>query len=192
MSKNPIQSGSWPSAQSMLTWGDVAEKSRQSPATKNIATFLSSQIQNRSSRVLDIGCGNGRFIQQLSTHWWKYVGVDDSDLLHQAYNAYPSHSGFERDFFKKDVTHGLNFLKDREFDFIMMLFCLHFIDPTKVLFLLKEAKTYLARNWKMIFIGSAEYDNWINEYVEHCFNDAFSKNIETRNLKSSRVIIWYL
>jgi ubiquinone/menaquinone biosynthesis C-methylase UbiE len=105
-------------------------------------TFLFKDIK-LSEKVLDLGCGNGRYYQLLKNT--QYIGVDNSEkLIKIANQKYP-----EANFQAQDAL-SLSFEKD-SFDKVYSIAVLHHIPSQELrLKFLEEAKRVLKPNGKII------------------------------------------
>ena len=73
---------------------------------EDIKPFL--DIIEPKSRVLDLGCGNGRILQELKTKQIDYLGIDQSKkLLKMAEKHYPSYTFKYGDITKTSTFKGL-------------------------------------------------------------------------------------
>ncbi len=87
--------------------------------------FLGEYIKN-GNKVLDLGCGNGRFLEVIGKKIFQYVGIDNSEsLISYAKKQY----GKERRFICGDALK-LPFVKD-EFDIIVSFGVIHHIPSKK-------------------------------------------------------------
>jgi ubiquinone/menaquinone biosynthesis C-methylase UbiE len=102
-------------------------------------------------RVLDIGCGNGRFYPLLEKRDIQYTGLDSSPrLLHEAQNAFPTTS-----FIEGDAT-ALPF-PDRSFDIAFSFAVLHHIPSdalrkkfiTEAARVLEPGSTFVLTVWNL-------------------------------------------
>lgn len=119
--------------------------SRQSPwpGWQKLLPYL----QGDSLKVLDLGCGNGRFGIWLSKHRRvDYTGLDDNQyLLDHAAVALPSAR-----LLKRNLIHPWR-LKDK-FDLIVLMAVLHHIHEKAVrLKILEHAKKLLVKNGLLVF-----------------------------------------
>jgi tRNA (uracil-5-)-methyltransferase TRM9 len=75
--------------------------------------YLASQIEypKTAHKILDIGCGNGRFLQFFIEHFSKthceYAGVDLSETLLQVADAVPLPASFQKTLYKLDLVETL-------------------------------------------------------------------------------------
>ncbi len=120
-------------------------RSRQSPWSG--WQKLLPHLQGRTLKVLDLGCGNGRFGQWLSAkRRIDYVGLDNNQyLLDQARKSLP-----QAQLLRSDITKPWR-LKDK-FDLIVLMAVLHHI-PTRAarLKILLRAKKLLTKNSILVF-----------------------------------------
>ncbi|MEI7620555.1 MAG: class I SAM-dependent methyltransferase [Candidatus Falkowbacteria bacterium] len=79
------------------------------------------------SRVLDVGCGNGRLIEVLEDKQINYLGVDNSrGLIKLAGENYPNYK-----FLVSDIL-SLNQFADKNFDYIFSIAVLHHLPGQKL------------------------------------------------------------
>jgi SAM-dependent methyltransferase len=79
------------------------------------------------ARVLDVGCGNGRFLEALNGKQIDYLGVDNSSqLIKLAQRNYP-----DRRFLDGDVL-ALDQLADSNFDYVFSIAVLHHLPGKKL------------------------------------------------------------
>jgi len=107
--------------------------------------FLFEEVPAKS-RVLDMGCGNGRFYQLLKDKDVSYIGIDKSErLIEKARERYP-----EPEFLVGD---GLSLpFKDESFDFVFSIAVLHHLpsEESRIQFL-SEARRVLKKSGKLKF-----------------------------------------
>lgn len=136
--------------------------------------FLFNEVKE-SDKILDLGCGNGRFYEYLKKS--NYVGVDpSSELIKICKNSYP-----EANFI---VASGDNLpFKDNLFDKIFSIAVLHHIPSEKlrksflleVKRVLKKDGIFILTVWNLKEKSKGEKDIFIPWYSKketyfHCFN----------------------
>ena len=91
-----------------------------------ILAELASAVRPRS-RVLDVGCGNGRLLEVFSDKSIHYLGTDNSaELIESAQKNYPNYN-----FLVEDVL-TLNRIKENNFDYIFSVAVLHHLPGKKL------------------------------------------------------------
>ena len=121
-----------------------AQRSILPPAIRATAEAL----QRSPTRVLDLGCGVGRWTSELSTHFSQYCGVDISEsMLHIARRKYPEHQ------FSKLNNMILDF-DDGAFDFVISIAVLHHNSYDNQLKLLAEAHRVLQPRGELLLLES--------------------------------------
>lgn len=163
---------------------------------------LIKEIEQKKGKVLDLGCGFGRFLYFLKKSGCKNVtGVDLSgEELAICKKLFPHYH-----FFKKDI---FSFLKEtkNKFDLIHMAFVLEHIPCNQLIDLLKLIHNHLAINGKIVIVvpnAGAYFNATATRYAdlthemscsEKNMNQAFSlagyKTIEIRNFKPKS--IWFI
>jgi len=99
---------------------------------QEIAVLAEKYVKD-GSKVLDVGCGNGRALRLLKNKKVKYFGIDNSDRLIDealADNSFDSAVNTDFQFLKGNILN-LPF-KDNEFDVLLCIAVLHHI-PSKEL-----------------------------------------------------------
>lgn len=169
----------WSSPSAMYSWRDLSQRSESSISHQKLVEFLRQTVIWGARRVLDIWCWNGRFIPVLTSNSeGYYMWVDNSALLLDAWKRYPYIKG-RHEYFQRDITSWFEFLKDRKFDFIVMLFCLHFIDQFQILPLFDGLNERLDIGWKMIVAWYLDNPT-LTEYTSNCMKDLLSQVTEIK------------
>lgn len=98
------------------------------------------------SRVLDVGCGNGRLLEVLEGKQVDYLGVDSSrNLIQLAQQNYPNHK-----FAVNDVLH-LSAIADNNFAYVFSVAVLHHLPGQKLqIEALRQMAEKLAPDGRMI------------------------------------------
>lgn len=111
------------------------------PKIRELAEFVPDK-----SKILDVGCGNGRLLEALTNKQINYLGVDNSPaLIKIAQTNYPSNN------FKVHDLLNLSRLSENNFDYIFCLAVLQHIPGRELrLQALKEMKSKLAPNGQLI------------------------------------------
>jgi len=91
---------------------------------------LAEKYVKDGSKVLDVGCGNGRALQLLKDKNASYIGIDNSDKLIKEARAMGVNASVKSHFLVGDILN-LPF-KDNEFDVLLCIAVLHHI-PSKEL-----------------------------------------------------------
>jgi len=141
------------------TWDEIAQTFEK---TRHYHWDLEPLIgkAKKNSKILDLGCGNGRLFEILKEKGVSYIGIDNSkQLINLAKKKYPKAQFF--------VGSALNLpFKDNSFDSIYSMAVLHLI-PSKQsrLLFLKEAKRVLKKNGRITltvwYLWSKKYFKFI-------------------------------
>jgi 2-polyprenyl-3-methyl-5-hydroxy-6-metoxy-1,4-benzoquinol methylase len=126
-----------------------------------------------NTRILDLGCGNGRLIKELEVFNIDYVGIDPSkELIKIAKEKYPEKN--------LQVFNGLDLksFESESFNQVISIAVLHHIPPEKVLEWLKEVNRVTKQNTTSIFttwnLGESNYD--LNENKDAVIGFIHHKN----------------
>jgi len=100
-------------------WRNRCIERAQRPIIRRAIGNSARSLGEKSKRVLDLGCGVGRWISELTTHFPNYLGVDISrPMLRIASERYPEHV------FSKQENMVLN-IEDGSVDFAVSIAVLH-------------------------------------------------------------------
>ncbi len=134
-----------------------------------------------NTKILDIGCGNGRLVKELEILNIDYLGVDPSlELVKLAKIKNPNKlfqkiNGLELS--NKKDPENIN-LEDKSFDQVISIAVLHHIPPNKVIAWLSEAHRVLKDDSTSIFttwnLGESRYD--LNENKDAVIGFIHHKN----------------
>ncbi len=143
------------------TYNDIAD---QFSGTRD---YLWDDLQELSkfivpnSRVLDIGCGNGRLYQLAEKNQAKFVGVDQSEkLIEFAIEKFPK---------AEFVVSEMNFLpfKDNSFDLILAIASLHHIPSEEMRQkALEEMKRVITKKGTIILLNWNMFGDWVQNKVQ--------------------------
>jgi len=125
-------------------------------------------------RLLDVGCGNGRLIENLKNKKISYLGVDSSEeLIKLAITNYPGYS------FKVGDILKLTAITEQRFDLVISVAVLHHL-PSKELRLeaLKQLKTMVASDGQIVF---SVWKLWSNKKYQKYLWRSFFKKITLRS-----------
>lgn len=155
------------------------------------------------TKILDLGCGNGRLIKELEVFNIDYIGVDPSkELISIAKNKYPNKT------LHKFNGFDLKDFADQSFDQIISIAVIHHIPPAKIIEWLSEAFRVTRGNTISIFtswnLGESNYDldenkdavigfvhhkntRYVHYYdyaeIENIFKEANFKVLEIKEIK---------
>ena len=115
------------------------------------------EFEENKIKILDLGCGNGRLIKELTDLNIDYVGVDPShELINIARHKYPEYNLHCYD------GVGLYDYSDESFDHVISIAVLHHLPPSNVIAWLKEANRVTKKNTISIFttwnLSESNYD----------------------------------
>lgn len=92
--------------------------------------IFSKDLEKKSLKLLDLGCGTGRIAEWLDVEWYNqlsYKGVDISPgMIHQAKQNYPTH-----DFEVSDMSIYIQESKQQSIDIILCLAAYHHLQTKK-------------------------------------------------------------
>jgi ubiquinone/menaquinone biosynthesis C-methylase UbiE len=103
-----------------LAWEDW--KKWKCVLLENLNVDIAGQSGQKQKAILDVGCGNGAFLEIFHQKGWKCTGIDFSDFLDAI--SFPAEMEIMRCSFEDAA------LKENYFDMVAMLHTLeHFADP---------------------------------------------------------------
>jgi 2-polyprenyl-3-methyl-5-hydroxy-6-metoxy-1,4-benzoquinol methylase len=120
-------------------------QTRTKPLWAEILPFVKSV--KSGSRVLDVGCGNGRLLTELSSKKIDYLGIDISKgLIELAKQRFPS-----RRFLIRDITEEESWARIGKFDTVFCLAALHHIpDRERQYLVLKQIFEHTKPGGKLV------------------------------------------
>lgn len=147
-------------------------------------SFVKNYIQE-NDKLLDIGCGNGRFLNFIQEEKIKadYVGIDNSaELIKIAKEKYPSTplgASPSPNFLVADATERLPF-NNESFDTVVSFAVLQHIPSKKLhLYFMKEANRVLKKNGLFIF---STWNLWQKKFLPLILKNAAKKIIGLNKL----------
>lgn len=164
---------------------------------ENLITHIGNFDQ---PKILDLGCGNGRFYQflkkKLPEKKLSYLGIDSNqDLLKFAKEKFENNNNFELQ--THDIVSSLlnesDFIKDKNFDAIVSFGVFHHIPSFKLrLQLLNYLKTKLSKNGLIIISlwQFMDYERFKAKVVDHETSD-LEKNDYILNWNRGKKAIRY-
>lgn len=114
-------------------------QTRSKPLWTEILPFI-AKIKS-GMKVLDIGCGNGRLLSEITNKKIRYLGLDFSkELIKKAREKYPS-----RRFFVRDISQESGWVQIGQYDALFCLGVLHHIpDRQRQHFVLRQIYEHTA------------------------------------------------
>ena len=117
-------------------------------AKDDVQLFIDRIPSNQKTNALDLGCGTGRTVFELSKHFKNVIGVDISDSMVE-FAQQKCQNKCNTTFFNNDIRK-LN-LKPNSFDYIVSHTTFHHLDKDLNL-TLEKVKTLLRPNGKIVII----------------------------------------
>ena len=172
------------SAARALQWNTLLELQVSEFLPFEIHAFLSSQGWCAASSVLDVGCGNGAYLDRLRTFFpdKRYVGIDVSPELIAVGRSNPSLDGIT--LVETDLR---NFTSPEPFDAIILRLVLqHFSDTAD---LLDKLSQLLCANGRLFVIepDPAHYGNYPETPKFMKLLENYQKETLRRNLNHARL-----
>ena len=133
--------------QIQISGSDWSYNSKWGNQMEEAIIWFSSQIQDKTAKILDIGCGEGRGLDALKRHGFENVcGIDISDeKLNRARKN--GHNVYNSDF------HILKEVKNKEYDYI---FCSHTLEHAYDLRLAVKTFLRVCKNQLLIIVPIKE------------------------------------
>lgn len=145
---------------------------------------LASDIKD-GDNVLDLGCGNGRFIETIKDKKIEYLGIDNSEeLIKLARVNYPEYRFIVSDILNLE---GAKEIKGQKFNYIFCLATLQHL-PSRELRLkaIKEMSEFLETNGKIII---SNWNMWpLRKYRRLIFKTIFNRIIGNNKLEFGDVL----
>ncbi len=132
-------------------------QSRKNMKWPELDTILQDIQENNFKKIVDIGCGNGRFVEQYMSKFGElpsnYTGVDASEILVQeAKKTFPNQEfivSTMQDFVSKLAKKIVDNVEDK-FDAIVFLASFHHLETEQErIQVLSDCKKFLKKNWKI-------------------------------------------
>lgn len=129
------------------------------------------------NKILDIGCGNGRFAKQILENY-EYTGIDPSkELIDIAKKDLPDLSE------NFSLYDGINIpFPDKSFENLVSFAVIHHIPPESLVSWLIEAKRVLKADGIAIFSSWDLWNTHKNQLLKYYFKNKFSKNFFNTSL----------
>ncbi|MBL7057754.1 class I SAM-dependent methyltransferase [Patescibacteria group bacterium] len=109
---------------------------------------ISEQIK-KGSKILDVGCGNGRIIDALLDKDIKYLGIDSSTNLIELAKSNHKEQGWAQ--FELGKIEELGKIKEHNFDYVFCLAVIHHIPGTQLqIEALKQLKNKVKKDGRII------------------------------------------
>jgi len=128
-----------------LRWGEIGY----------FVEYIKKSFEGKIS-ILDVGCGNGRFLETLETSRlpFSYLGIDESSgMINEAKKLHPKNS-----FEVLDMKHLEKLSNDKKYQFIVFIASFHHLQTKqerkevleKTKKLLKNEGTVMMTNWNLL------------------------------------------
>ncbi len=127
---------------------------------KAILPHIEPLLQNKTAKILDLGCGNGRWAEILAPHCQKYVGVDFSDSFIDTANQKKTHDHIEY-----HCLPAQNYKTDEKFDLIMIIGLITYMDDQDVATLAQNCRRMLNNNGLLVLRNVVLKDETLNRKV---------------------------
>lgn len=116
------------------------QRNKEKPLNQNLLAGLKSLPLSQRAEILEVGCGDGRYLASLGSHYDCFVaGVEPSvDAI--------AHASPGVSIIRDDALHGLQNMADESFDLIVFGFCLYLVDRRNLLSIVGHADRVLRVN----------------------------------------------
>jgi ubiquinone/menaquinone biosynthesis C-methylase UbiE len=161
----------------------------------NDYTFFSFNMPLQKGRALDIGCGSGLLVNELSNYFNEVVGIDISDEMLVIAKAKRQHSNT---IYLNMNAENLNF--DRKFDFIVSRTTFHHLNDIPRI--INQIKTLLNNGGKIVILDNVSENETpptyvyisgaIFEFFPNCFKYGFRNAIRIFKHQTSKYWLEHL
>lgn len=150
--------------QEIAAYFDVTRKKHTWPELEKILSFLKD-----GDSVLDVGCGNGRLLDNIKNKKIDYLGIDNSsNLIEIARKNYP-----ENDFALGDILY-LDKVTNKKFDLVISVAVLHHLPSLDLRLLALKQLALMTRSGGRIIFSA--WKIWSNKkYLKPLIKNIFLK-----------------
>ena len=172
------------------TYNQISQEFSQTRKAPWPELTIFKKYLKKNTKILDVGCGNGRFYQYIQSLNCQYTGLDISqNLLKEAQNKYPNIN------FWQDDMRTMATVADQKFDAIFFIASFHHLDTEEDrLITLKKAQKLLKQdgkifltNWNLFqkkyrkYLWQSFYQSWVSSLK---WNDTFIPFTSTNKKKT--------
>lgn len=162
-------------------FAETFSKSRENHPWPEVDYFIEEMQKTNVKSILDIGCGNGRFVEHAEEKWFsieKYLGIDSSKkMIGEAKKLHPGYS------FEVDNMSEIGKIESEKYDALIFLASFHHLETREErLQVLKQARNLLSSfgviymtNWNLLeqerynksHRGNGDFDIKIGEHTRY-------------------------